>query len=294
MTIYPDIYAGPPASYIRERTTKRWVVIHSTQNDASAEGEASYATRRSDGVSFHYAVDADSIVQSLDTAYGAHHVGSSTGNRGGIAYECVGFAAWSRSTWLDRLAWPLLARQIRLDCADHGITPRLLTVEQIKAGTSGIITHNQARLAWGGTDHTDPGPGFPLDYLVQLVTEEDDMPTAAEIVDELLSRRIPPNAWSIERWGMREDGYSVGTYLLGAYTTSRAAWEDVRAASAELEAQVAGLSTLVQRLAAAPGVQLTAEQLEQLTAAVREASTAAGQAVLERLTAAGEALAGEP
>lgn len=176
--IYRNIYDGPPRSYIRERTGKRWIVIHSTQNDASAEGEASYAKRRPDGISSHYYIDGNSIVQSLDTDYGAHHVGSSIGNRGGISYELTGFAAWSRQRWLDRIAWPLLVVAIARDCAEHNIIPRDLSVAQIKSGATGIITHNQARLAWGHTTHTDPGPNFPMDHLVNQVQAamEDDMP----------------------------------------------------------------------------------------------------------------------
>lgn len=210
--IYRDIYDGPPRSYIRERTGKQWIVIHSTQNDASAEGEASYAKRRTDGISSHYYIDGNSIVQSLDTDLGAHHVGSSTGNRGGISYELTGFAAWSRSRWLERIAWRLLVAAVARDCAEHNIIPRDLSVAQIKNGATGIITHNQARLAWGHTTHTDPGPNFPMDHLVRQVRrelEEEDM-TKEEVEEAVITalnrrRKLPDDrqrsiAWLIE-WG---------------------------------------------------------------------------------------------
>src|SRR5690554_179240 len=188
MALYRDIYDGPPRSYQRTRTPKKWIVIHCTQNTASAANEASYAKRRTDSVSSHYYVDDREIVQSLDTDYVAHHVGSSTGNLHGISYEITGLIQWSRSRWLSSVAWDLLARQIRIDCAEHGITPRLLTVAQIRAGQTGIITHNQARLAWGGTDHTDPGPNFPMDHLLSLV--------AGKKGDEMSWReRIPRRPW---------------------------------------------------------------------------------------------------
>lgn len=169
MGVTQSIYDGPPRGYTKRRTDKRWIVIHNTSNDASAEDEASYAKRRTDSVSSHYYVDGSSIVQSLDTDYRAWHVGSPEGNAGGIGYEITGTNAKSRAWWMDHVAWGLLAGQIRRDCAEHSIAPRLLSISQIRSGETGIITHDQARRAWGGTTHTDPGPGFPLDYLVDMV-----------------------------------------------------------------------------------------------------------------------------
>lgn len=172
MPIYSSIYDGPPNRYGDNKTTKKWIVIHNTSNDAPAANEASYAKRRTDSVSSHYYVDDERIIQSLNTDYRAFHVGSSTGNSGGIAYEITGTNAKSRSWWMDNVRWNLLAAQIRKDCAAHGITPRLLSIDEIKAGKTGIMTHNQARLAWGGTDHTDPGPNFPMDHLLAQVKNE--------------------------------------------------------------------------------------------------------------------------
>lgn len=169
MPIYSSIYDGPPNSYGGSKTTKKWIVIHNTSNDAPAENEASYAKRRTDSVSSHYYVDDERIIQSLNTDFRAFHVGSTTGNSGGISYEITGVNSKTRSWWLDNVRWDLMAAQIRKDCAAHGITPRLLTIDEIKSGNTGIMTHDQARLAWGGTDHTDPGPNFPMDHLVALV-----------------------------------------------------------------------------------------------------------------------------
>lgn len=173
MAIYPAIYAGPPRWYGNTRTDKRYIAIHNTANDASAEGEMSYARRRDDSVSTHYFVDNDSIVQALDTNLRAYHAGSSAGNSLAIAYEITGTNGKSRTWWLANVAWPLLARQIAVDCREHDIEPRLLTVAEIEAGKlTGIITHDQMRQAWGGTTHTDPGPNFPLDHLLELVRAE--------------------------------------------------------------------------------------------------------------------------
>jgi hypothetical protein len=182
MPVYSSIYDGPPRRYGSSPTNKKYITIHNTSNarDASAEDEASYAKNRTDGTSSHYYVDRNSIVQSLNTDLRANHVGSTTGNNTGISYEITGTNSKTRAWWMGNVAWGLLVKQIKTDCAEHDITPRLLTVQQIKDGRmTGIITHNQARLAWGGTNHTDPGENFPLDHLIALLkgtTEEDDMP----------------------------------------------------------------------------------------------------------------------
>lgn len=170
MPIYRDIYDGPPNGYTDRRSAKRFIVVHNTANDAPARNEASYAKRRTDDVSSHYYADDEQVLQSLDTDLGAWHVGSPTGNRQGISYEITGTNGKNRNWWLGNVAWRPLAACIARDCKHFGIKPQLLTIDQIQSGRhTGIITHNQARLAWGGTDHTDPGPHFPMDYLVDLV-----------------------------------------------------------------------------------------------------------------------------
>jgi N-acetyl-anhydromuramyl-L-alanine amidase AmpD len=198
VAIYSAIYSGPPRHYGSTRTDKRYIAIHNTSNDATAEGEASYAKRRADSVSSHYYVDNNSILQSLDTNLRAYHAGSTIGNSQAIAYEITGGNSKSRAGGLANVAWPLLARQIATDCREHDIEPRLLTVAEIRAGSkTGIITHDQMRQAWGGTTHTDPGPNFPLDHLLAVVQAEmeDDMTPEQ---DRLLRNveRILTTGWS--------------------------------------------------------------------------------------------------
>lgn len=185
MPIYQSIYSGPPNGYTAAYTKKKYIAIHNTSNSATAEAEASYATWRPDRTSSHYYVDSNSIVQSLTTDFQAWHAGSVQGNMYGIAYEITGVNSWSRQQWLDNVAWDILANQIATDMRYWGIQNKHLSVQEMQAGNvTGIVTHNDMRLAWGGTDHTDPGPNFPMDYLIQKIQsklsptysqEEDDM-----------------------------------------------------------------------------------------------------------------------
>lgn len=169
--IYSGTYDGPPRWYGKTRTRKEYVVIHATANDGTARDEANNAKHRDDAVSSHFYVDNKRLIQSLDTDLMAWHVGSTIGNTRGIAYEITGTNGKSESWWRSNVAWPLLAASIRRDCEEWNIEPQALSVRDIKSGDrTGIITHDQARLAWGKTDHTDPGPNFPMGYLIELVS----------------------------------------------------------------------------------------------------------------------------
>lgn len=180
MAIYSSIYDGPPRGFSYTSERKRYIAIHNTSNDASAENEASYAKRRTDGVSSHYYVDSNSIIQSLDTKHKAWHAGSGMGNTYGIAYEITGTNSKSRQWYLDNVAWDLLAKQIATDMKLWNISNKHLTISQMNDGRStGIVTHDDMRRAWGGTTHTDPGGNFPLDHLInkvnQYLTGDEDM-----------------------------------------------------------------------------------------------------------------------
>ena len=161
---------------------KYGIAIHCTANDATAEQEAAYASRRTDGVSAHFFADSDSVIQSLDTDSRAGHAGSYEGNEHAIAVEITGLVTWSRAQWLDRVAWGPLARVLAILCRHYDITPRRAKVSEMDLypKVRAFYGHDDMRRAWGGTTHTDPGPNFPWDHLLATVEQamtgdEDDM-----------------------------------------------------------------------------------------------------------------------
>lgn len=176
MPIYAAIYDGPPHNYTARWTRKRYIAIHNTSNDASAEAEASYATRRTDGISSHLYVDADSVIQSLDTRDKAGHAGSTNGNENAIAVEITGTNGKSREWWLANVAWDklgaALAAIIRSHWPDGSFRVRRASVAEMKINPKvrAFYGHDDMRLAWGGTTHTDPGPNFPWDRLFAVTT----------------------------------------------------------------------------------------------------------------------------
>lgn len=184
MPIYEEIWAGPGRNYKKVDSdgdgarddpmlrAKWYVTIHCTANDASARDEADYAKVRTDGTGSHYYADDVEVLQSTDTSRCVGHVGSDEGNERGLSYEITGVTGWTRQQWLDNVEWGKLAAAMARDCLFFGIPPVLLTHDQMRAFNAqnkGFITHNMARIVWGGTTHTDPGPNFPMDHLLGLV-----------------------------------------------------------------------------------------------------------------------------
>lgn len=251
MAKYASIYQGPARNYGASAGSKRYVAIHDTSNDASAKDEMSYAKRRTDSVSSHYYADGNSVIQALDTDLVAWHAGSSTGNARAIAYEITGVNGWTRAQWLARVAWPLLARQIAKDCREHDIEPRILTVAQMQDGRStGLVTHDLMRRAWGGTDHTDPGPNFPMDHLLDLVRAELNGATMADVALTPLQNKF------LTASKTRLEALATGA------RTSNIDWDDVEG-NVEKNWAVGQLAK-IDGLAKEGSVTLSAEQLDDL------------------------------
>lgn len=267
---YPDLPFVPPAAFGKGRPAPpRVIVIHYTagsERSTSAEDGAAYDQRRGDGTSTHYFVDSDSVVQCVYT-WDRANAALFNGNRIGIQYELCG-TVQTRAQWLDQPSSATLinaARQIVRDCAKYGIPPRRLTPAQVAAGEKGICGHVDITKAFpaDGGDHTDPGPDFPWDVLIQRIVqvgsaEGDDMSQrASQLIEgldggfeklpdgtpnELVRRRIRDEKWMAE----------VSRQLA---TLAPASGVDPVALARELAANEA----FVRNLAAAMVAQLPAE-----------------------------------
>lgn len=282
---------------------KYGMAIHNTSNDASDTQEASYATRRTDGVSSHFYVDDNSVTQSLDTRDKAGHAGSGIGNENSISWEFSGANGKSRQWWLDNIAWDqvgqVMAYLIKNDPDFRDFQVRRATTRemQINPKIKAFYGHDDMRRAWGGTDHTDPGPNFPWDKLISSVNKylEDDVayrdwPAAdrAALVNdvaEAVAKRPNPTS-----------KVALGTMVRQDWA-ARGIPQEVLVEVTVLRAQIAGLVALIEQVLTAPEVQLTPQALTALTSAVAEAAEngarQVGVDVVERLAAAGEALAGD-
>lgn len=173
------------------------VFIHTTENDAATDAlnivnwQTNPESEGYESGSYHTIADRKKLVLCNTDDWWTYSV-SNIGNQVGLHLAIVGRASWSRDKWLteerehgtlSRAAW-----QVAQWCKRHRLPVVYVPGLALRRGDKGISTHDGARIAWGVTDHTDPGPNFPMDVFLTLVnghinppTESDDMSfTAAD------------------------------------------------------------------------------------------------------------------
>jgi N-acetylmuramoyl-L-alanine amidase len=176
-----------PADSYGGKLTASVVVIHCTESDNNAGTAESLAGPNWFGpggpatTSAHKMFDRDSGVEMVKRTVVAYHAGPK-GNTVGISYEFCGKAGWSAAKWREAPQLDMLRRaapHIADDLRAIGAPARWLTLTQLAAGQRGLCTHNDVRLALGGTTHSDPGPNFPyaelLTYVQAATTGGDDL-----------------------------------------------------------------------------------------------------------------------
>lgn len=152
------------------------VVLHdmeSPEEADTAENVAAWgAGPNAPRASWHYAVDSNSVVQSVlehDVAW--HAPGA---NHNGIGIEHAGRARQTMAEWLDPFGRSMLALSALLT-ADilkrEDLPARVVGVSGLRAGEKGITTHAAVSKAFGRSNHTDPGVNFPMSYYMGLVEE---------------------------------------------------------------------------------------------------------------------------
>lgn len=176
----------PSAAYYRGamQTPIKWIVIHTAEGPVgpgAARQLAKWsATQRKYQTSWHYAVDNKDITCCLSEDLAGQHTATGRVDNQAIAIEvCLKVAGdWTSQTYLETVA--LAARLTADRCKALNIPPKVLTLEELKAGQAGIISHNLVRLTgWSKTTHTDPGPNFPWTSFISQVQAALTSPTAA-------------------------------------------------------------------------------------------------------------------
>jgi len=120
--------------------------------------------------SAHYLVDDQAVVQGVreqDVAWAAPGA-----NANGIHIEHAGRASQGAEQWLDQYSSAMLELSAMLAadiCYRYRIPVVALNPDELKDGLPGITTHANVSLAFRKSDHTDPGPGFPMSYYLGRV-----------------------------------------------------------------------------------------------------------------------------
>ena len=160
----------------------RLLVVHTAESPklaGSAQAVARYmaGTTGAAAVSAHRLIDPTTVVTQVPltaTAFAAPGA-----NADGVQYELCGRASQSAADWADADSQAILttaAQTMAADAATLGIPLVHLTDTQLRAGAPGIVGHDQVSRVYGGT-HWDPGPAFPWDQLMGLLTGSRPAPT---------------------------------------------------------------------------------------------------------------------
>ena len=150
------------------------IVIHSLEAPARRGLAYSLATGwlQNQEVSPHSMTDPGETVDVLTLDTIGWQCGN--GNQVSIGLEVTGYAAWSFDEWTTGDAFAAVrldAKRAAEVAKAEGIPLRWLSLQQIRSGEAGFCTHADVSATLGGTNHTDPGTGFPYAIFMQMVQQ---------------------------------------------------------------------------------------------------------------------------
>lgn len=138
------------------------------------------------------------------------------GNGRGTGSEHCGSVNLTKAQWLTDRAKKMLDRSARAAAQEAHRRKwtlaqcRWLTVSEVARFVAGFCTHNDIRLALGGTTHSDPGPNFPYAWYMERVRfwfQNPSGTTEDTITVELTSAQL----LTLIRQGVRAEFTAIGT-----------------------------------------------------------------------------------
>jgi N-acetyl-anhydromuramyl-L-alanine amidase AmpD len=156
------------AKYLNVLTAPRkidLVVIHCAEVLPGAQGAEwllRYCAENDRVASWHYAVDQDSVTQSVRENDVAYHAPGA--NARGIGIELATVGQPTAAEWADPYHQKMLTLAAWLTagiCARHKIDPFFVDAGGLLEFRRGITTHSEVSRAYKKSNHQDPGPNFP-------------------------------------------------------------------------------------------------------------------------------------
>jgi N-acetyl-anhydromuramyl-L-alanine amidase AmpD len=163
----------PSPHYSTGRSSVRLIVLHTTEGAQDIESLANWFKNPSAKVSSH--VGADNKRQGTIAEYvKRHHSAWAQGNYNSVSIcieMCTPSGAangWSRDYWLSKQGWLLdnTAAWVAEEARAYGIPIVKLNASQAQGSGRGLCGHVDIQ----PRDRTDPGKGFPWDYVIAKAT----------------------------------------------------------------------------------------------------------------------------
>lgn len=149
----------------RQAKEIKLIGIHSTESDTGWPAVAWFQNPASEG-SANMVVDDTKAWRTLPDLIVPW--AAPPKNTSGWHIEFAGRAKWTTAEWmkhrrmLDRGAYKIALRAFWYD-----IPLTQVGVVGLRLGKKGVVYHSTIAKAYFQSDHTDPGPGFPLKYVLE-------------------------------------------------------------------------------------------------------------------------------
>lgn len=169
-------YLRSPHCEARARARTQFIEIHCTDGhegiaDAEVCASMFHDPKLAPKRSAHFVVDADSIIQCVPVDMIAWHSGH-TSNHAGVGVEICGLVKQTEADWRDAASLATLGRAaslFRILCDLYRLPILFRDAPNLVLGRDGVTTHAEVSKAWHETNHTDPGPHFPLVEFINAI-----------------------------------------------------------------------------------------------------------------------------
>lgn len=158
-----------PNTGSRGNTPVDLIVVHTNESDftTTAANLARYLARPDVQASYQLIVDKGGDVARSASDDRAAWAAGPIANTAGLHICWIGRAAYGREVWLSNPEQlEAGAHRIAQWARERGIPLSKRTPVEFRNTLSGAGGHVDVAQAWGETNHTDPGPGFPWDVVI--------------------------------------------------------------------------------------------------------------------------------
>jgi hypothetical protein len=183
VTLFRDAIPSPNYSS-RGSSSVTHIVVHTAEGALTYESLGHYFESPSAGVSSHVGIDDTAGVIGEYVRRDGKAWTASNANPWSVQAELCGFAEWDRDTWMRHLTMLVnTAEWIAEESAAYGIPIDDIDAIATDPDAYGVCQHNDLGAMGGG--HWDCGPGFPVDYVLDLARGTEPPAPTPEQEDDL-------------------------------------------------------------------------------------------------------------